>query len=305
MWFFKKDKKNAKPDIAKLKRKRNLAGLVEALSYSSGVADKIQADLRLAGEAAEALGELGDPQALPALKEKQHSLARLEQTTRDLPRLAPRLFKLDPSRAVRNQADLAAIRSASQAVWQAIEKLSSSQPAQAAFEAVVNQGQRLIEELSSESGLALWREPSLPPPFNYRAEIDALFQANPKKWIGAYEVITLEYEYDPAQDLPRKVVGNAWAPLLANQAEVQVFVRNVLCRIDPGISVPGMSGGVYMQYVLDFESGFLEIRYLGQERRVFRFNQAFIDLIRQAASTAAPVIAVNFLYPTPKIESLK
>jgi hypothetical protein len=320
MGIFKKLFKtaNPRPNVEKLLREKNVPGLIEALNYFSGDADKIQADLDLAGQAAEALGELGDPQALPELRERLQKLSRLEQTTLELPRLAPTLFELDPSQAVRNQKDLAAIRSASQAVRQAIEKLSSSQPAQAAFEAVVNQGQRLIEELSSgqpaqaglapsasKSGLALWREPSLPPPFNYRAEIDALFQANPKKWIGAYEVITLEYEYDPAQDLPRKVVGNAWAPLLANQAEVQVFVRNVLCRIDPGISVPGMSGGVYMQYVLDFESGFLEIRYLGQERRVFRFNQAFIDLIRQAASTAAPVIAVNFLYPTPKIESLK
>lgn len=294
MGLFKKLFKSAnpRPNIEKLQREKNVPGLIEALSYFSGDADKIQADLNLVGQAAEALGELGDPQALPELRERLQKLGRLEQTTLELPRLAPTLFELDPSQAVRNQKDLAATRAATQAVKQAIEKLASGQPRQA-----------VPAPSAPEPGPVLWRETALQPPFNYRAEIDAMFQANPKKRIGSYEVISLEFEYEPAQDIPRKVVGNAWAPLLANQAEVQVFVRNVLCRINPGISVPGMSG-VYMQYVLDFESGFLEIRYLGQERRVFCFNQSFIDLIHQAASTAAPLIAVNFLYPTPKIESL-
>lgn len=295
MGIFKKIFKSAnpKPNIEKLQREKNVPGLIEALNYFSNDADKIQADLNLVGQAAEALGELGDPLALPDLRERLQKLGRLEQTTLEMPRLAPTLFELDPSQAVRNQKDLAAIRAATQAVKHAIEKLASGQSRQA-----------VPAPSAPEPGLALWRETALQPPFNYRAEIDAMFQANPKKRIGSYEVISLEFEYDPAQALPRKVVGNAWAPLLANQAEVQVFVRNVLCRINPGISVPGMSGGVYMQYVLDFESRFLEIRYLGQERRVFCFNQAFIDLIHQAASAVAPLIAVNFLYPTPKIESL-
>lgn len=295
MGLFKKIFKSAnpRPNIEKLQREKNVPGLIEALSYFSGDADKIQSDLNLVDQAAEALGELGDPQALPELRERLQKLGRLELTTLEMPRLAPTLFELDPSQAVRNQKDLAAIRAAIQAVKQAIEKLASSQPRQAGS-----------APSAPKPGPALWRETALQPPFDYRAEIDAMFQANPKKRIGSYEVISLEFEYEPAQDLPRKVVGNAWSPLLANQAEVQVFVRNVLCRINPGISVPGMSGGVYMQYVLDFESRFLEIRYLGQESRVFCFNQSFIDLIHQAASTAAPLIAVNFLYPTPKIESL-
>ncbi len=131
-------------------------------------------------------------------------------------------------------------------------------------------------------------------PWQFRDEINKFNQAKPSRKLDIYEITTLEVEYDPPQDLPCRVVGTAWAPIVANHSLIQIFVRNVLCELDPDIKVTHVQGGVYMQFVLDFEVGCLEIQRLG-ERRVFRFKPGFANRIRKSLQKDA--IIVDFTDP--------
>jgi len=288
-----KKKFKGKPDIEKLKQKKDVDGLIEALSYSSGNAKTMDADFNLEGMAAKALGEVGDPRAIPALQKQQESLLSFERSIEEMKQIAPSAFRFDPELAADTQRSLLAAKAAYQETTQALKKLSAAKPAQSLEKPDIAQP---TPAPAPQLETTIVREYSAQPPFNYRTELDKLFKANPQKQLGRYEVITLEYEYGPKQALPRMVVGNAWTPILAGGADVHVFVRNVLCKIDPQITVYGMSG-VYMQYVLDFESRFLEVQYLSQERRVFRLGQRFVDRLLEAVNTPGTVILVDFLNP--------
>ncbi len=52
-----------------------------------------------------------------------------------------------------------------------------------------------------------------------------------------------------------------------------------------------------MQFILDFEAGYLEINRLRQDGSVFQFGQLFPNRIRQALHTPGTVVVVDFINP--------
>ena len=65
------------PDVEKLKARRDVNGLIKALSYEKD--SKKDKPLRTRSEAARALGEIGDPAVIPAL------VAALQDCALDVP----------------------------------------------------------------------------------------------------------------------------------------------------------------------------------------------------------------------------
>ncbi len=86
MQFLKGLKKNAKPNIELLKAKHDVEGLIEAMSYNS---KDPSTDIKFAGSAALALGDLGDVRAIQPIKKLLDDLTKVENMWKELDAYAP------------------------------------------------------------------------------------------------------------------------------------------------------------------------------------------------------------------------
>jgi len=123
MSFLSRLLKSGKPNVARLKEKRDLAALRAAMSYSGSSysgSDDLADILRINASAAKALGELRDSQALPDLHKQLAELASLEKTINEIQEI------VTGSAKVRQQCERnrAAIRETRSAIREAIKQLS-------------------------------------------------------------------------------------------------------------------------------------------------------------------------------------
>lgn len=173
--------------------------------------------------------------------------------------------------------------------------------------AAPTEGTNHPQPVGNSDRLVMMRDDSALMPWQLEEEITRFLNNYKRRALENYEINTLEDEHDPPKELPRRIIGTAEAYISNSTriAYIHIFIRNVMCIIDSGLTIKDVQGVVFLQFVLDLDEGYLEISRLNREHSIFKLQDKFYEHLKEALASEGSIKRLDFTRPNLIDNNLK